>query len=232
MFDESITHSDRRGFLTRTAAGAAMAALATLPTWVEAEAPVHASVQGDGVDHNKVWLNGLNANKYKQFFETGTMNNGIPFLHIVNYFGAWRATAGVRSGDVAAVMGIFGFAVPVVFGDAMWSKYQLGKMMNLTDASTSQPYVRNPYLNPQNGELFTGPSSMVAAVQGLGARVILCNNAFGFWNMLIGKATNQDPAVVRTEMLGHLAPGVTLVPAMVQAVEQAQRAGLTYMKNS
>lgn len=228
MFDETITQSDRRGFLTRTAAGAAMAALATLPAWVEAEA----QTQVPGIDANTAWLRGMNQHKYKQFFETGTMNNTIPFLHIVNYFGAWRATAGVRTTDVAAVMGIFGFAVPVVFGDAMWSKYQLGKMLNLTDASTGQPYVRNPYLNPQNGELFTGPGSMVAAVQGLGARVILCNNAFGFWTMLIGKATNQDPAAVRTEMLGHLAQGVTLVPAMVQAVEQAQRAGLTYMKNS
>lgn len=232
MFDDAITQSDRRGFLTRTAAGAAMAALATLPTWVEAETPAPTPVQGDGIDHHTAWLNGLNAKKYKQFFETGTMNNAIPFLHIVNYFGAWRATAGVRANDVAAVMGIFGFAVPTVFGDAMWSKYQIGKMLNLTDAATGQPYTRNPYLNPQNGELFTGPSSMVAAVQGLGARVILCNNAFGFWTMLIGKATNQEPAAVRTEMLGHLAPGVTLIPAMVQAVEQAQRAGLTYMKNS
>ncbi|HTK57061.1 MAG TPA: twin-arginine translocation signal domain-containing protein [Gemmatimonadales bacterium] len=230
MFDESITHSDRRGFLTRTAAGAAMAALATLPTWVEAKA--QAPAQGDGIDHNTAWLRGLTPIKHKQFFETGTMNNAIPFLHIVNYFGAWRAWPGVRTNDVSAVMGIFGMAVPTVFGDAMWSKYGLGKMMNLTDAATGQPYTRNPYLNPQNGELFTGPSSMVAAVQGLGARVILCNNAFGFWNMLIGKATNQDPAAVRTEMLGNLAPGVTIIPAMVQAVEQAQRAGLTYMKNS
>ena len=37
MFDETITHSNRRGFLTRTAAGAAMAALASLPTWVVSE---------------------------------------------------------------------------------------------------------------------------------------------------------------------------------------------------
>ena len=108
----------------------------------------------------------------------------------------------------------------------------IGRMLNLTDAATNQPYTRNPYLNPQNGELFTGPSSMVAAVQAVGARVILCNNAFGFWTMLIGRASNQEPAAVRTEMLGHLAAGVTIVPAMVQAIEQAQRADLTYMKNS
>lgn len=230
MFDETMTHSDRRGFLTRTAAGAAMAALATLPAWVEAEAQSQGQIPG--IDTNTAWLGGLNPIKHKQFFETGTMNSAIPFLHVVNYFQAWRATAGVRANDVAAVMGVFGFAVPVMFGDAIWSKYGIGKMMNLTDAATGQPYTRNPYLNPQNGELYTGPGSMVAAVQGLGTRVILCNNAFGFWAMLIGKATGQAPDAVRSEMLGYLAPGVTIVPAMVQAVEQAQRAGLTYMKNS
>jgi hypothetical protein len=227
MFDDSITHSDRRGFLTRTAAGAAMAAIATLPTWVEAQAPA----QVPGVDANKAWLNGINT-KYRQFFETGTMNNAIPFLHVVNYFQAWRATPGVKTTDVSAVMGIFGFAVPAVFGDAMWQKYELGKMMNLTDASTGQGYTRNPFLAPRNGELFGSEASTPLAVQRLGAHIILCNNAFGLWTMLIGRASNQDPAAVRTEMLGHLATGVTIIPAMVQAVEQAQRAGLTYMKNS
>lgn len=222
-----IDTADRRGFLTRTAAGAAMAALATLPTWVEAQAPA----QDPGVDANAAWLRGVNS-KYRQFFETGAMGNAIPLLHIVNYFGAWRATAGVRVNDVSAVMGVFGMAVPVLFGDAMWQKYEFGKAMSLVDASTGQPYVRNPYLAPRNGELFAGDGSTPAALQRSGTRIILCNNAFGFWAWRIATASNQAPDAVRTEMLGHLATGVTIVPAMVQAVEQAQRAGLTYMKNS
>ena len=164
MFDVP-TESDRRGFLTRATAGAAMMALATLPEWAQAQAP---AAQAQGIDSNTAWLRGMNTKKYKQFFETGTMNNAIPFLHITNYFQAWRATAGVRPDDVAAVMGVFGMAVPSAFGDAMWSKYSIGRMLNLTDAATGQPYTRNPYLNPQNGELFTGPSSMVAAVQAWG----------------------------------------------------------------
>jgi len=226
MFDEIVTNSTRRGFLTSTAAAGAMAALATLPTWVEGQAPA----QGQGIDSNTGWLRGITA-KNKQFFETGKMENAIPFLHIVNYFGAWRATAGVAQNDVTAVMGVFGMAVPVVFGDAIWGKYDVSAMMNVKDPS-GQPYKTNPYITPRNGELFASDASTPAALQKLGARIILCNNAFGFWTMLLGKATNQEPAAVRAEMLGNLAPGVTIVPAMVQAVEQAQRAGLTYMKNS
>ena len=227
MFDESLTQSDRRGFLTRTAAGAAMAALATLPTWVEAQAPM----QVPEVDANTRWLRGVDS-KYRQFFETAKMDNAIPFLHVVNYFGAWRATPRVRENDVKAVVGVFGMAVPVVFGDAVWARYELGKALSLNDASTGQPYVRNPYITPRNGELFASEASTPAALQRLGARFILCNNALGFWVGRIAAATNQEVSAVRAEWLANISPGVTVVPAMVQAIEQAQRARLTYMKNS
>jgi hypothetical protein len=226
MSDENVTQSTRRGFLTATAAAGAMAALATVPTWLEGQAPA----QQQGIDSNTAWLRGITA-KNKQFFETGKAENAIPWLHVVNYFGAWRATPGVGQNDVAAVIGVFGLAVPSVFGDAIWAKYDVSTMMGIKPPS-GQPYKVNPYITPQNGELFAGENSTPAALQRAGARIILCNNAFGFWTMLLGKATNQEPAAVRAEMLGHLAPGVTIVPAMVQAVEQAQRAGLTYMKNS
>jgi hypothetical protein len=228
MFDVP-TESDRRGFLTRATAGAAMMALATLPEWASAETP---AIQDPGIDSNAAWLRGMNQKRYKQFFETGSANNFIPLLHVVNYFGAWRATTGVRENDVAAVVGVFGMAVPMVFGDAMWQKYELGKAINLTDASTSAGYTRNPYLAPRNGELFGSDATTVAAVQRMGAKFLLCNNAFGFWMMRIAAATNQQVAAVRAEFLPHLAAGVTIVPAMVQAIEQAQRADLTYMKNS
>ncbi|HET7042566.1 MAG TPA: hypothetical protein VFI13_11125, partial [Gemmatimonadales bacterium] len=113
----------------------------------------------------------------------------------------------------------------------MWSKYQFGKLIGLTDASTGQPYTRNPFLNPQNGELFGSPEVAIPALQRMGARVILCNNALGFVSAVSAQAAGATPMAVRTELIANMTPGVTIVPAMVQAVEQAQRAGLTYMKN-
>ena len=85
--------------MTRTATAGALAALATLPTWVEGQAPA----QQQGIDSNAAWLRGITA-KNKQFFETGKAENAIPFLHVVNYFGAWRATPGVAQNDVMAVI--------------------------------------------------------------------------------------------------------------------------------
>ena len=228
MIDVSEMQTDRRGFLARTATGAALAALASLPAWVESDAQM--PPPGPEVDKNRGWLRGVTT-KYRQFFETPKVETFIPFHHIANYYGAWKATAGVRPNDMTAVLGITGFAVPVVFNDAMWSKYQFGKLINLTDASTGQPYTRNPFLNPQNGELFGNPEVAIPALQRMGARVILCNNAFGFVSAVSAQAAGSTPMAVRTELLANMTPGVTIVPAMVQAVEQAQRAGLTYMKN-
>jgi len=229
MFEDRDLSTDRRGFLTRTAATAAIAALATLPTWVDAEAQMQQLPPE--VDQHQGWIRGIHS-KYRQLFETPKMENAIPLHHINNYYGAWRGTTGVAANDMTAVLGVTGFAVPVILTDAMWSKYSLGKMMNLTDAATGQPYVRNPFMAPQNGELFAAPTVTPTALQQLGAKIILCNNAFGLWIALTSGATNQQPAAVRAEFLANMQPGVTLVPAMVQAVEQAQRAGLTYMKNA
>jgi hypothetical protein len=228
MFEARDGSTDRRGFLTRTAATAALAAVASLPAWVEAEA--QASQLPPEVDQHQGWIRSIRS-KYKQLFETPKMDNAIPLHHINNYYGAWRGTAGVGANDMTAVFGVTGFAVPLILNDAMWAKYNLGKMMNLTDAATGQPYTRNPYMNPQNGELFAAPTVTPTALQHLGAKFILCNNAFGLWIALTSGATSQQPAAVRAEFLANMQPGVTLVPAMVQAVEQAQRAGLTYMKN-
>lgn len=228
MFDVNDSQTDRRGFLTRTATGAALAAMATLPTWVEAGA--QSPQLPAEVDQHQGWIRSIHT-KYRQLFETPKLDNAVPLHHIANYYGAWRGTAGVGANDMTAVLGITGFAVPVLLNDEMWKKYNFAKMMNLTDASTSQPYTRNPYMNPQNGELMAAPTVTPTALQQLGAKIILCNNAFGLWIALTSGATSQQPASVRAEFLANMQAGVTLVPAMVQAVEQAQRAQMTYMKN-
>lgn len=226
MSDVRVSQTDRRGFLTAGAAAAALSALATMPTWVEAQGMPQLPPE---VDQNQGWLKPIRT-KYRQFFETPKATDFIPLHHVNNYYKAWQATAGVHPGDMTAVLGVTLFAVPMVFGDALWAKYPLGKTMGVVDA-TGAPYTRNPFLDPQNGELYGSPELSIAGLQRTGAKVILCNNAFGFWLGMIAGATNQQVPAVRAEFLAQLAPGVTLVPAMVQAVEQAQRWGLTYFKN-
>ena len=226
MSDDSPMPSARRNFLTRTAA---LAALGAFPGHVGAAA--EATVLPPEVDTRKAWLEGITT-ECRQFFDTAKMDDAAPLIHVVNYFGAWRATPGIAATDVTAVLGVAGMAVPALFGDAVWQKYELGKAMKLVEEATGQPYVRNPYMAPRNGELRASAASAPAALQKLGARIILCNNALGAWVGRTAAATKLPMPEVRAEWLAALAPGVMLVPSLMQAVEQAQRAGLTYIKNS
>src|SRR5689334_15576370 len=102
--------TDRRAFLTRTAAGAAIAALGAVPSWATATPPAPTP----GIDSHAEWVRSIRT-KYRQFFETGKLETFVPFMHVANYYQAWRATPGVGQNDMTAVLAIFGFAVPAVF---------------------------------------------------------------------------------------------------------------------
>lgn len=72
-------------------------------------------------------------------------------------------------------------------------------------------------------------SSTIAALQTRGARFILCNNAFNFWVGRLAAGGAGSAADIRAELEKNMIPGVTIVPAMVIAMNQAQQAGATYM---
>jgi hypothetical protein len=61
-----------------------------------------------------------------------------------------------------------------------------------------------------------------------GHQFILCANALGIWCLELearGKGTAQE---IDKELRANLLPGVTIVPAMVIAIDKAQEAGLKY----
>ena len=57
---------------------------------------------------------------------------------------------------------------------------------------------------------------------------LVCANALGAWCLELqarGKGTTQD---IEKDLRANLLPGVTIVPAMVIAIEKAQAAGIRY----
>jgi len=62
----------------------------------------------------------------------------------------------------------------------------------------------------------------------MGTEFILCANALGIWCLELearGKGKAQD---IDKDLRSNLLPGVTIVPAMVIAIEKAQEAGIKY----
>lgn len=56
----------------------------------------------------------------------------------------------------------------------------------------------------------------------------MCDNALHIFAGLVAAKRGLDAAAVYDDMRANILPNVTLVPGMVIAVEQAQRAGLSY----
>ena len=74
----------------------------------------------------------------------------------------------------------------------------------------------------------TLPAASMESLLGRGATLILCNNALTIFSGMLAAKRGLDAKVVYEDLKANILPGVELVPGMVVAVEQAQRAGLSY----
>jgi hypothetical protein len=78
--------------------------------------------------------------------------------------------------------------------------------------------------------MFVGamPAIGIESLQKMGTVFLLCANALGAWAAELETRGKGKATEIETELRGNLLPGVTIVPAMVIAIEQAQAAGIRY----
>ena len=107
--------------------------------------------------------------------------------------------------------------------DAMWKKYQIADFFQSGDKATANPWRASPTVLGMSL-----PQASIESLQKRGTTLIVCNNALTILSGMLAQKRGLDPAKVYADMNANLLPGVHLVPAMVIAVEQAQKAGLTY----
>lgn len=226
----------RRGFFGRLA-GAVSA------FGVSLTAPLAASVQAPAAE---TWLSGVKGT-HRCFFDISKHMNGVGLLHVLNYLNTYSAVYKAAPGQVAAVSSFYGIgpasSMPLAFNDAIWAKYGLSEYTGLKDA-TGKPYARNPFHRPTSTELhllmqgmqtptipmFAGamPGLGIENLQKMGTTFLICGNAFGAWCGELEARGKGKAADLQKELGANLLPGVTMVPAMVIAIEQAQAAGIAY----
>lgn len=184
---------------------------------------------------------------HRCLFDFPQHKNGFPLLHVLNYINTYSTAYKTTPGQVGAV-GTFYSAgnqssIGLGFNDDAWAKYQLGAYLGLKDASGT-PYTRNVFNRPTTKDLHllmqVIDSPMIPALadampligienlQKMGAKFILCANALGIWSLELearGKGKAQD---IEKDLRANLLPGVTIVPAMVIAIDKAQEAGIKY----
>jgi intracellular sulfur oxidation DsrE/DsrF family protein len=202
-----------------------------------------AAAQESGADD---WMKEVRGS-HRCLFDFPQHKNGFPLLHILNYLNTYKAAYKTGTGQVGA-FGTFYSAgsqasIPLAFNDAIWAKYGLGVYMRLNDAD-GRAYTRNVFNQPTPSDLHllmhaidspmipalaeAMPALGIESLQKMGTKFLLCANALGIWCLELearGKGKARD---IEKELRANLLPGVTIVPAMVIAIEKAQEAGIRY----
>ena len=226
----------RRGFLGRLFGAAAAA---TVPfSAARAEA-----AQASGPDE---WLNEVKG-AHRSLFDFPQHKNGVPLLHILNYLNTYTAAYKTAPGQAGAVGTFYGIgtqaSIPLGFNDAMWTKYALGEYLGLKDAS-GKPYAYNVFNRPTASDLHLLAQAMqtptipalgeampaigIQSLQKMGTKFLMCANALGAWVLELEARGKGKAPEIEKDLRANLLPGVTIVPAMVIAIEKAQGAGIRY----
>ncbi len=231
---------NRRQFVGRIATTAIAVGIggATSPAALDAaeiKAMRAATGPGPSVKPDNSWLDGIKGN-HAQIFDMPAPNGGFPLLHVRNYVQTYKSAFGQNYPHVLAIVGLYGFTTPLAFNDAMWAKYGFGAAIGVNDRDTKAPAGRNVFASAPAGALLGAESridipgdSSISALQALGSRFIVCNNAFNFWVARLASALTRPATEIRAELDANMLPKITIVPAMVIAVNQAQAAGASYM---
>jgi len=206
---------------------AATVTIAAARVGIAAAAPVKAPTTSHGPkEPSNKWLEGLTA-KHKQFFDAPTTNGGVPLVHVMNYFDTYNKAFNVKDADIDAVLTFYGATTFYGLNDAAWAKYQIGEFLETNDA-TGKPATANPWRAAPVVLGMTLPQASLESLHKRGATLILCNNALTIFSAMLAQKRGLDPKAVYEDMRANILPEVDLVPGMVVAIEQAQRAGLSY----
>jgi len=230
---------NRRGFLSRVLGAAAAS---SLPFVGAREAAAQAPAAGGA----PAWLREVKGT-HRCLFDFPQHKNGFPLLHVLNYLNTYKDGLKAAPGTVGAVGTFYGIgsqsSIPLAFNDAAWQKYGLSEYTGLKDAG-GKPYSRNPFHMPTATELHllmaavqtptipafgeAMPALGIASLQKMGTKFLICNNAFQGWCLELEARGKGKMADIDKDLRASLLPGVTFVPAMVIAIEQAQAAGIRY----
>ena len=231
--------ANRRGFLARllgTAAGM------TLVAGSRTDAASPASV-ASGAD---AWIGEVKGT-HRCLFDFPQHKNGVPLLHILNYLNTYNEAYKSAPGSVGAVGTFYSIgtqsSIALGFNDAMWAKYALGDYLGLKDKA-GKPYTRNAFRAPTADDVHlliqafqtpdipelagAVPAMGVESLQKMGTKFLVSANALGAWCLELQARGKGKADEIEKDLRANVLRGVTIVPAMVIAIEKAQAAGIRY----
>jgi len=210
-----------RHTLRLVALGVAVAAAAC-----QAPASTSDAVASEPTATQPEWLAALDA-PHRMLFDVNAPGTGVAVAHVANWYNGWNAADGSTDAEINGILTFYGGTTLHGLTDEMWSKYGLGELSEQMDAQGT-PYTTNPWRTAPlvGGNPFPGGS--IETLGERGVTFLLCNNALTFWANQVATARGLDSGEVYADMAANILPEVTLIPAMVVAIDRAQQAGISY----
>src|SRR5499427_6527647 len=232
--------NDRRGFLGRMFGAVAAAGILGGTAEAQNKAPAAPAAGPDA------WIGEVKGT-HRCLFDFPQHKNGVPLLHILNYLNTYKEAYKAAPGTAGAVGTFYSIgnqsSISLAFNDAMWQKYGLGEYLGLKDKA-GKPYVRNVFYRPtpdDAGILIQAfqtpnipelagavPALGIESLQKMGTKFLVCANALGAWCLELQARGKGKADEIEKDLRANLLLGVTIVPAMVIAIEKAQAVGIRY----
>jgi hypothetical protein len=181
---------NRRSFVTTaTTSVAALATLATAGRDAEAQL-VYTKSDWQLNEFNEL---ARNPARVKQVFDIIPIAEGKFLNNIKNSLNGLHFGFGIPDEQIKVVAALHGPANMLNYDDAIWSKYQIGAWLKVTDPSTGQPAVKNPYYASKAGtRCATAHKTRTAATPSTRTRAFrLCSTGASRCSVAIQRSRNR-----------------------------------------
>jgi hypothetical protein len=247
---ENDSATPRRRFIGELAASAAaLAAVACTPAAAATSAssqapapsaptPAASTDQLPGQSEMKwdtSWMARITA-KHKAVFDSPEINDGNALYLADSYFGWVKNVFGSGESDASVVVVLRHSAVPLLYNDAMWSKYPVGSLTKTVDPKTKASARRNTFYRkldkdgkPSGDEK---PSATIESLTKRGVIFVGCDLATRGFAYEIAQKTKQNERSIYEDLRSNLVPAATLMTTGIFATLLAQEAGCSFMSAS
>ncbi|MGJ5640773.1 Tat (twin-arginine translocation) pathway signal sequence containing protein [Formosa sp. S-31] len=217
------TTNTRRQFLGALAMGATASTLSVLTNPIYANFPIDDVEKMNNAD---TWFDKIKG-KHRIVYDGSKPHNGFPVIWNWAYYLTNNGT-GTPDEDMTGVTVLRHDAIPLALNDALWAKYPLGETfkISMTDGS---PYTRNPYYDPQPGDMPMPQIEGIKRMQERGAMFCVCDLAIKVYSGAIAAQKQMDAKVVYDDWIAAILPDIQLVPSGVWALGRAQEHGCGYI---
>ncbi len=179
------------------------------------------------------------AARVKQVYDVVQIGGGRFLNNVKNSLNGLEFGFGVPSQQIKIAVAMHGPANMLNYDDFIWSKYEIGAWLNVTDPETGQPSVRNLFLNSSRaaGKRYSSPDpnsedsmyqdTSMQALRARGVQFMSCHTATEEQARMLVRTQKltQAPEDVVKEMLEHTVEGTLVVAAMVAAIALLQADG-------